>query len=38
MYDRKTEQLSTILLDYDLENLIRENGDASILPAFGLTR
>ena len=38
MYDRKTEQLSTLLLDYDLENLIRENGDAGILPAFGLTR
>lgn len=38
MYDRKTEQLSTLLLDYDLENLIRENGDAGILPAFGLTQ
>ena len=36
MYERKTEQLSTLLLDYDLENLIRENGDAGILPAFGL--
>ena len=38
MYDRKTEQLSTLLLDYDLENLIRENGDAGILPAFGLAQ
>lgn len=36
MYERKTEQLSTLLLDYDLENLIRENGDVGILPAFGL--
>lgn len=38
MYKRKTEQLSTLLLDYDLENLIRENGDAGILPAFGLAQ
>lgn len=38
MYDRKSEQLSTLLLDYDLENLIRENGDAGILPAFGLAQ
>lgn len=38
MYDRKTERLSTLLLDYDLENLMRENGDAGILPAFGLAQ
>lgn len=38
MYDRKNEQLSVQLIDYDLENLIRENGDAGILPAFGLER
>ena len=38
MYDRKTERLSSAPADYDLENLMRENGDAGILPAFGLAQ
>lgn len=38
MYNRKTERLQSPLLDYDLENMIRENSDAAILPAFGITR
>lgn len=37
MYDRKTEQLTPPLLDFDLEQDIRANGDADILSAFGLT-
>ena len=37
MYDRKTEQLAPLLLDFDLEHDIRANGDADILPAFGIT-
>lgn len=36
MYDRKTEVLAPLLLDYDLENIIRANDDAQVLPAFGL--
>lgn len=36
MYDRKTEQLAPILLDFELEDAIRANGDAEVLPAFGL--
>lgn len=36
MYSRKTEQLNIPLLDYDLENLMRANGDVAILAAFDL--
>lgn len=36
MYDRKTEQLTPPFLDFELEELIRANGDERALPAFGL--
>lgn len=36
MYDRKSEHLNPLLLDYDLEVGIRANGDTCMLPAFGL--
>lgn len=35
VYDRKTEQLTTPLLDLTLEGCIRANGDTDLLPAFG---
>ena len=36
MYDRASEQLTSVLLDFELEGLIRANDDAAILPAFGV--
>lgn len=36
MYDRASEQLTSVLLDFELESLIRANDDAAILPAFGV--
>lgn len=38
IYNRKSERLQAPLLDYDLEAMVRENGDEAILPAFGITR
>ena len=34
MYDRAAEQLTPVLLDFELEQAIRANDDAAILPAF----
>lgn len=34
MYDRASEQLTSVLLDFELEGLIRANDDAAILPAL----
>ena len=34
MDDRATEQLTSVLLDFELEQAIRANDDAAILPAF----
>lgn len=36
MYDRASEQLTPVLLDFELEQAIRANDDAAILPAFGV--
>lgn len=36
LYDRASEQLNPVLLDFELESLIRGNDDAAILPAFGV--
>lgn len=36
MYDRASEQLTSVLLDFELEGLVRANDDAAILPAFGV--
>ena len=36
MYDRASEQLTSVLLDFELEGLIRANDDAAILPALGV--
>lgn len=36
MYSRKTEELSPILLDFELEQGIRANGDEALLPALGV--
>lgn len=36
MYDRASEQLTSVLLDFELEQAIRANDDAAILPAFGV--
>ena len=36
MYDRASEQLTSVLLDFELEGLIRANDDAVILPALGV--
>lgn len=38
MYNRKTEELNPPLLDYDLEQLIRANGDEAVLAAFGVAQ
>lgn len=35
MYDRKTEVLNPLLLDYEIEDAIRANGDGAILPGLG---
>ena len=37
MYDRRSEQLSPLLIDFDLEMAIRANGDEQALAAFGRT-
>ena len=36
MYDRASEQLTSVLLDFELEGLVRANDDAAILPALGV--
>lgn len=36
MYDRASEQLAPPMLDFELEDAMRANGDACILPAFGI--
>ena len=36
MYDRGSEQLTSVLLDFELEGLIRANDDAAILPSLGV--
>ena len=36
MYDRASEQLAPPMLDFELEDAMRANGDACILPSFGI--
>ena len=37
MYDRRSEQLDPLFIDFDLEMAIRANGDEQALAAFGRT-